>query len=739
MEGVEQLDPHTGEPVRVIRTQDSVEVVDQTAEQARQAKIDAFIGYGMKRWTASKEGSNLQRTRSYEEVEFNSGKHWDSATRADRDFYDRVTIEVNRTPQYLNQVANEQRMTRPRILVKPIGDQGDPETAQIKQGLIRAIERRSDAEAIRDDAFNGILEKGWTYWRVNLEWENERSRRQTMRTARIANDFAVYDDPSAQEDDASDADFKFIVEDIPRERYSVEHPKSKLASATQMVALGDEIKDWISDKGIRVAEYWYKVRTLEPVYALADNPLGDGKFEDELSKDNDGRFIGVAVDDRGEYISRMSTRVKVYWAKINAVEVLDGNDDKTAGREIVKNGKYIPIIRAIGRKALIDKRVVYMGMVRDAIEPCLAADFWLSTITEMVAMGPKAPWVIAYEAVSSYREMWDKSNTENFAALYWDHKDANGDPLPAPFRSFGEAPVEQMKFILQFADEDLKRVMGIYNRSLGGPGPEHSGAAIMAVQRESDVANYHYIDNLKRGINLEAKIYLDWMCKIYDEEQVVQIIRANDEADIAIINKKFQDKTSGEDKFYDMTADGYDTEVEVGPGFNTQRQEALNAMLEYIKMDPGAAPYIGDLIAAMQDSPHKSELVQRLRARVPPGVLQNTGSGMDKVPPAFKAAYDQQAQQLETVTKMAQEAHDALVDKERTYKHERDMLAMKLASEERQAALKAETSVLIKELEAKSAANMEMLRAAIAKINDEIAEIRKPGPVEQSEPAAVTA
>ncbi len=684
---------------------------------------DQFLRRAKSRFKLCVDGEQLQRKRSLEEVDFNSGNHWDGELRKQREAADRVVLEVNRTPQFLNQVANEQRMTRPQIIVRPTGEGSDPDTADIKQGIIRATERRYQAEEIRDDAFYGVLEKGWAYYRVVEDYENEHSFRRIFKPVRINDDFSVYCDPNAP--NRIDAEFYFITDDMPVEEFRALHPESELAGLTEFTPLGDEEKYWIGDGTIRTCEYYYKVREPMLLYNVGDDR---GKFKDEMTDDD---WLTVLRDEKGEPIYRQSSRERIFWAKISAKDVLDGNDSKTAGRRIL--GSHIPIIPVLGRKVRVEGRYVFCGMVRDAIQPCLASDYWLSAITEMVALGPKAPWIAAYKSIARYKEMWDTANIDNWSALYYDHVDESGNPLPAPSRQFGEVPIQGMTYILNYADEDLKRVMGIFNASLGAPGPETSGVAIGRRQQESDVANYNYIDNLKRSIAYEARVYLSLMRDVLTAPQVMDMVRPDGSTEKVLINKEFKDPATGENKTYDMQAGDYDSEVEVGPSYNTRREEAAAGMTEYLKIDPQAAPLVGDLIVDNQDYPNKEQFKERLKIRasqLAPGIVQNDDTDQAKVPPKFMAQYQQQSQLLEKLQQQLDAVTKVVTEKTMEFQHEKEMKAMELASQERQTSLKVEGDMVKAEAAAKSQASLQMLQSAIDQVNNDMAEFRKPGPVE---------
>lgn len=708
---------------RMVKNVDPKDAVGET----RISMADDFVRQCLRWWNISEEASRPQRLRSMEEVRFNSGQHWDEDMQKEREEDGKVVIQINRTPQYLNQVANEFRMARPAILVKPAGNGATEKVATIKQGLIRSCQQKSGAEGIRDDKFYDVLVKGWAVWRVNVEYQSPRSFKRVLRTGTIDNDFSAYWDPAATKYDKSDGTFWIITDDMTIDAYKAEHKDSQLASLTEFKSVGDVPREWISDATVRVAEVFYKERKPEKLYALADDVSEDGKFEDELTKDDGGKLVGVAyVVENGAEVPlwRWSFRDRVYWAKINAIEVLDGNDDKTAGREFVPGAKLIPIVFASGRRVMAKDRMVYCGMVRDAIEPCLAADYWLSAITEMVGLGPKSPWIVAFEAIAKYKEMWDSANIKNYAALYYDHTDEDGNELPAPTRNFGEPPIRAMTFILEFADEDIKRVMGIYSAGLGAPGPETSGVAIDSRKSESDVANYNYIDNFKRSINYEADVYQDYM-RVYDSRQVVQIVKPDSKVEEALINAIFRDPKTG--KMVDTTMDNgdYDTVVEIGATMQTRREETAKLISEYLKVYPEAAPYIGDILMRNLDGPDKDELEKRLRHLVPPGVLEDEEQG--DVPPQFMAQYKQATQMVEQLTQQVNVLTDQIKTEQLKFDHESSLKAMELASEERRAALMAETKMA----DIASKADLEVLKQEFTRLQTEIEFIRQPGPVKQ--------
>ena len=71
----------------------------------------------------------------------------------------------------------------------------------------------------------------------------------------------------------------------------------------------------------------------------------------------------------------------------------------------------------------------------------------------------------------------------------------------------------------------------------------------------------------------------------------------------------------------DLSAARFDVRVSIGKSFSTQRMEARESMLDFIRMMPDAAPFVVDLLAKNMDWPGSDEIAKRLRMMVPPQAL----------------------------------------------------------------------------------------------------------------------
>ncbi len=131
----------------------------------------------------------------------------------------RPCLTINKLPQHVKQVTNDQRQNRPSGKVIPADDNADVEIAEIFNGLVRHIEYISDADVAYDTACENQVSYGEGYIRLLTEYCDENTFDQDIKIGRIRNSFSVYMDPTIQDPCGADAKWCFITEDIPKTEY----------------------------------------------------------------------------------------------------------------------------------------------------------------------------------------------------------------------------------------------------------------------------------------------------------------------------------------------------------------------------------------------------------------------------------------------------------------------------------------------------------------------------------------
>ena len=552
----------------------------------------------------------------------------------------RPCLTINKLPQHVRQVTNEQRQNRPSPKVIPADDNADVAVAEVFDGIIRHIEYMSDADVAYDTACDNQVIYGEGYIRILTEYTRDDSFDQDLKIGRVRNSFSVYMDPTIQDPCGSDAKWCFITEDLLKPEYERMFPDAQPISSILARGIGDQsLSQWLSENTIRIAEYFY----VEYVPATLN-----------LYPGNATAFEGTMPDMKLRAIfgqplrSRKADRKKVMWMKTNGYEVLEEREWA---------GKWIPVVRVIGNEFEVDGRMYVSGLVRNAKDAQRMYNYWVSQEAEMLALAPKAPFIGYGGQFEGYEMQWKTANTTNWPYLEVnpDVQDGAGNVLPLPQRA--TPPMAQTGLIQakMGAAEDIKATTGQYNASLGQQGNERSGRAILARQQEGDTGTYHFVDNLGRAIRHVARQLVDMIPHIYDTQRIARIIGVDGEVGMAKINpqqpepvKKIVDQAGNViEKIYNPSVGVYDVVITTGPSYLTKRQEAVEAMANILQTSPQLWEVAGDLFIKNMDWPGAQEMAARFKKIIDPKVLAE-----DDKSPELQAA----EQQVEAVSQQLEEA-----------------------------------------------------------------------------------
>lgn len=602
-------------------------------------KDEDVIATAKKRFEYAVERTEHNRSRARADIRFAAASPDDPWQWAESDIKargGRPTLTINKMPQHMRQVTNDIRQNRPAIKFRPADSKADPKVAEVLTGIIRHIEANSDADVAYDIAFDNQVMHGTGYVRVLTDYVSDTSFDQDIFIRAIPEPLKCYDDPDAVDFAGADRKFFFIEDSLTEEEFEKEFPKAEKIDWTFDTADG-----WFgNDKKVRIAEYFELCYRKRPLI-LWDN--GSTSFE------GDPIPPGALAENK----RREAEQCYVMWRKINGKEVLDK-------REIPC--RWIPVSRFWGNVYFVDGKPYVSGLVRNAKDSQRMYNVAQSAIVERVMQAPKAPWVAPADAIEGYEKIWKTANTGNHAFLPYNQMDDAGNRLDKPERVQPATVETGLVQIAMGAADDIKSETGQYDASLGQKSNETSGKAIMARQREGDVATYHYVDNGARGIRHLGRIILDWMPSVYDTQRVARILGEDGEAESAIVNPKmgepyqeFKDEAGAIQKVFNPAVGTYDVYTTTGPSFTTRRQEAVEAMSQMTQANPELWRVIGDQLVRNMDWPGAEEMAERLKAVLLPEVRQ-ADEDDGEIPPQVKVAMQQMQQQMEQVVGALQEA-----------------------------------------------------------------------------------
>ena len=551
------------------------------------------------RYDRAVEADQYNRELAIEDLKFVTvpGNQWDEQQRKARK--GRPCYEFPILRSHWRQVVNDQKKARPGIKIRPVED-GDVKGAELRQGLIRNIESRSNAERAYDAAFELVTASGFGAWRISAEYSTDDSWDQDLCVRPIPDPLtSVWFDPDAKSPDGRDAKYAFVEETMSRDRFKELYPKAELVSFESAKEFGT----WFCEDTVRVAEYW----RLEPVTKTL-LLLSDGRTVDAADLDEE---VAAQLQTEGVTITRQRSvkTHKVVSSIVSGAEEIDGPYDSVFDR--------IPIVPVYANRHFIEGKWVWCGMVRFSRDPQRLLNYNFTTGQEILAKQHKATPIVTPKMLegAGVKALWDKSNTIDvpYLPITPDPQMPAGPqflsppPVHAAFAQFGQLAVDM-----------LKASDGIFDASVGARSNETSGRAIMARQQEGDTATFDYQDALNFGIQSTGEILLSALPKVYDTPRAIRVLGKDGGEDFVQLYQPLPDGRV----LNDLSAGKYDVTVTTGPSYDTQRMEFVDALVQLSQGNPLIGQAVPDLIVGSMDFPKADEAAERLKMLLPPPVQQ---------------------------------------------------------------------------------------------------------------------
>ena len=618
----------------IIEGEDPVQTRVDNKESTILEEARKRFDIGMNAWSDTYDAGKLDH-------EFLAGNQWPEDLMAERQLDGRPCLTINKLPQFVAQIVNEMKMNPTSIKVAPVeGDMtegggknvagqnnSDYEWTDIIAGLIRNIEYNSDAVSHYNRAADNCTTCSVGWLRVYTKYAKWDSFDLDVVIKSVANPWSVVIDPSFTETDASDMNWGFCIERVPKLEFERRWPEATKGD----FSCGDSFdEDWDDEETVMVAEYFSREPQSVRLFLMSDGQVFDSSHMEAQAKADGVKFnkndyeVGSQIAGLDVIRIKDVVRHKVVWRKITAWSILEGG---TEGR--LWPGDTIPLVPMFGRVIQLSDRRVYQSAIRDALDPQREYNYWRSAATEAVALAPSAPWIGTHENFEQNQEEWQNSNRKNYAYLGFT-PDSTG--ITPQRNALSQTPAAEMSQSMN-ANDDIKATMGIYDASLGQRSNETSGRAIIARQKESDVSNYHFAASRDAAVARVGRILVDIIPKVYDAERTIRIRTPDEREDFIKINE-VTNIGNEQITINDITRGKYDVEVYSGPSYSSIREEVVDNLVSVIEAVPQIGVYAMDILAENMNWPGADQLARRLKKAVPQEVLDEEDiEDREPVPP----------------------------------------------------------------------------------------------------------
>lgn len=522
------------------------------------------------------------------DLNFVAGNQWKAEIENERTSKGRLCLKFNRCHTFVQQVSNEARQNKPQIKFV-VGDGGDKDTAEVKEGMARHIQYSSDAQVAYETAVEYSAGGSFGYFGFTKEYCNDnkgykandpRLWDQELKVRTFADPFAVYGIlmPSIF---GMEPPFGFVVEEMSREEYKRQHGTDEIDAIGGWEEATNRSQGWIGTDTVRIAEYWY----LE-------------HEEKKITRKN---------RDTGEDETRTYDQCTVKFCKIDGLRVLPGTETEW-------EGYCIPIVPVLGKQLIIDGKPSLFSVVRFQRDPQQLINYYKTRIAETLSTAPIQPYMVAKGQIAEGdKAKWGRMNMELAPYLEYTPVDVNGKEVGPPQRQVFEAPINSLSEASAQEIDDMKAVTGIYDASLGNKSNEASGLAIQRRQQQSNITNMHFMDNLERAFKKGGLIVADMIPKVYDTKRMVQILGADELPKIVKINHPHTDEY-GKQKHYKVADSDSDVPiVTMGRAFSSKRMESFDMMSSVLQANPQLIEVIGDVFFQNSDLAGADIMAERFK------------------------------------------------------------------------------------------------------------------------------
>jgi hypothetical protein len=604
-------------------------------------------------------GDDENRRAAMDDKRFVAGEQWDPEVLQQRKGLPNLII--NTIPQFTAQLVGDWRENRNAVKVLP-AESGDKDIADIRSDLIRSIETKSRADRVYDSAFESMVQCGDGGFRVGVQYTSEDVFDQDIVLQPIDDALSIVWDRLSIDPTGRDADHCFVDDLVPTKEFNRRWPDAKPSDLNNKYYKDLYGRGWIDTNTVKVTEHW---RMIERKRLL-------GLYQDGSIHVIEGSKIDEIESKHGKLVkTRMAPCKYAQMHLVTGYQILAGPFEWKLSR--------LPIIRMSGRVVSVGDRRVRFGLVRFMKDNVRLRNFWRSVAAEQLGYAPKAQWIAPESAVDGREDAFRKAHLTRDPLLIY-----NDDATAPPERL---NPPEIQAAILQEAAlnaQDMKDVTGIHDASLGIKSNETSGRAIMARQREGDVASLTYYDNGNAAVLEAGDVMNQLISQIYDGTRIIRIIGEDESTKFVNINDPSDPESPN------LAIGLYDVAITSGPSYTTRRLEAADAMMQAVQVYPEIMQIAGDLVVKAQDWPGAEELSERLQKTIPPQFLSDKEKKeMGQEAPNMQAIMQQQGEM--------QQAVQQGMEKLKQLEQENQLLKLKAADQSeklRLEAYKAETDRL---------------------------------------------
>ncbi len=532
----------------------------------------------------AESSTSATREEASDMLVFGRISQWDDDIGADVQTEFRGTFDIIKSRR--NRIIAELWSNPVDISFKP-KDGAEPEAAETLTGMYRTDMLRSE-EAL-ETALQDQVDCGFGAFRYVTEYESQfddmnNYQRINAEPISEANNVVRWD-ANAKKKDKSDAWWGIILTSFTTkgwERYCKENGidyEANKEPANFKEPGNSGAWFWRGKKDeIVIGEFYYKEKKRERVLMYED-PLGQVKavyqreVKDVIDEMEDAGFVKI-----GE---KMKERWVVYKQIVSGEKVINvnGKDKQRIA------GEHIPIVPIYGDWSRVEGREIWRGIYHDAQDPQRLHNFMMSYLADIVAKGPRQKPIFYPGQIQGYEYMYAEGGPDNNYPymLQNEMSPETNNPYPVGPVGYLEPPVlpQAGSALLEMTRRSVDDVTGgSLNQEQMMSGAVTEGQ-IRATQSAQNLETFLFQNNFQLAMKQAGRIYASMAAELYDVPRPAVVTQPDGtESEVMVMEAVFDEETGEEVVINDITKGAFEVYADVGPSFQTQREEAKVQMQE---------------------------------------------------------------------------------------------------------------------------------------------------------------
>ena len=504
---------------------------------------------------------------------------WDDDIGADVQTEFRGTFDIIKSRR--NRILGELWSNPVGITFKGSDGAGE-DAAETLTGMYRTDMLRSE-EAI-ETALQDQVDCGFGAFRFVTEYESKfddlnNYQRIIAEPINEANN-VVYFDSNAMKKDKSDARWCAIITTFTEkgwERYAdemgIDYEANKEPRPFRSSQRSDAIFWRSKTDEIKVAEFYSKEKKRERVLIFED-PLGQTKAVYQ-------REVKDVIDDmeRAGFV-KVGEKMKERW--VVTKEIVTG--EKVLKKQRIP-GEHIPIIPLYGDWSRVEGREIWRGIYHDAQDGQRLHNFTMSYMADIVAKGPRQKPVYFPGQIQGFEYMHSAAGADNnFPYLLMNEVSPITEmPYPQGPASYIEPPQlpQAAAAMLEFTRRSVDDVTGgalSQEQMMSGQVTE---GQINSAQSAQNMETFLYQNSFALAMKQAGRVYASMASELYDvPREAVTTQPDGTESSVTVMETVFDEETGQEVVINDITRGKFEVYADVGPNFQSQKDEARSEMRE---------------------------------------------------------------------------------------------------------------------------------------------------------------